>query len=148
MKLPQILVECVRLLDTTRRDGNAKVCMYCHHRYPHTPEDCKQDNRHCCGSKEAAVYECEIVTVFEKCRNCAYFGFDGGAIFKCLLTKRSPSEACPKGKTTVDDLVVILNRILPYVFATSSQDVSNVGSASITYPDHTIDCSSFLNIKS
>jgi hypothetical protein len=122
------------------RDGYEKCC-YCKHRYYHKSYECidKWPMNRCCEEIDKV---CEGVSDFDKCHKCEYFEKKD---YGCDLTNSSPESGCIKGKFTVDDLIILFNRILPHVFAEGSNDMTNIGSAMLKYPNYRITAEKMIN---
>lgn len=124
-------------------------CTWCTHSQYHTKHKCKwrTDYKNFDGSKMKQVKHCDLPCKCTErnsdCEGCNFLE-DG---YICKLSTIQADAGCLKGKITIEDLVLIMNEILPYIFADGSNDMTNIASALMKYPRHDLSVNNFLKTK-
>src|SRR4030042_6255675 len=126
-------------------------CTWCSHASYHTKKKHKwrDDYKNFDGTPMKQVKHCDrkTVTCTERQKNCEGCEFLERGFVCALSTEPSDLNPCLKGKVTIEDLVLLFNRILPIVFAEGSRDHTNVASALMKYPRYDLSTKSFTRIK-
>lgn len=113
--------------------------IWCAHHGYHTVAQCKKIPvcRTKCGRTNGMCHE----VLPKHCRKCEFLQNK----HFCLLSRENCEDikSCIKGKLRVEDIILILNEIIPHVFTDPSLDAT-MAAAGVKYPNYRLTTKNFL----